>query len=417
MPRGAGFCPACGTAVNAPPLPFESIAVGSAVSERDVALGASRTNPKRGALVVAAVTVALVGGGLIAGTGSGDDGDEQVSPTPSTTVARPTTAEDRPTRTTVPRTTTTTTLPTYTLTPIPELGGAPLYAAANQIVIRIDTATGQSVVLGEGLRGADPDSSLLARAGGVVTWGQDVRFLPDDGSAPVSLGYGEVWPAADPELIWLRDYRSSPGALVRLLEVASGDEVAEVTLPAFASPIGDDGTGRFLVRGEAGSGAFTIDPATGAVSRLSDTTVVAASASRLLLVRCDDALVCGYELVDRSTGAVTAVPLAMASAYGPYTLDPTGRRVHILEYSNEGPAMRVVELSTGADEIQLGVEGGFFPGYRAPASWTADGQHLVLIVDSSLAIWTPGSDEPAEYHLTTGADGDEAVVTAAVVGL
>lgn len=383
------------------------------MSEREIALGANRPNPKHGALVVAAVAVVLVGGGLIAGTGGGDD--EQVSPTPSTTVARPSTTEGRPTRTTVNRTTTSSIAPTYTAASIPELGGLPLYAIVNSQIIRIDTATGQSVVLGEGVRGVDQGSSLIARAGGVVVWGDEARFFPDDGSAPVSLGYGEVFPAADPTLVWVRDYRSGTESQIQLKRVATGQEVANVSLPAFSFPMGDDGTGHLLVRGDAG-GAFTIDPATGVATRLSDTVVVAATATHLLLIRCDDALVCGSELVDRSNGEVTFLPAVITSAYGAYSLDPTHTRVAFLEYGERGPELRIVELSTGADEIRLNVADEYYSGYLAPAWWTPDGQHLVTAIDSSIGVWTTGSSEPARYPITTGATSYDAIVTASVLG-
>ncbi len=390
------------------------MAVGSAVSEREVALGANRPNPKRGAFVVAAAAVLLVGGGLIVGTGSGNEGENQVSPTPSTTAVRPTTT-DRPTRTTVNRTTTSPTVPTYTAAPMTELGAQPLYAIVNYRVLRIDTATGQSVILGEGSRDVGRGSGLVPRAGGVVLWGDAAWFYPDDGSPPVSLGFGEVWPAGDPALLWVRDYTSNNVEQIRLIRVATGEEVARPTLPVFSYPLGDDGTGRLLVGSQTG-GAFTIDIATGVATRVSDTSVVAATASHLLLLRCDDALVCGHELVDRATGEVEAVPIAVASGYGDYALDPTGASVVVLEYDYEGtPVTRLVELNTGA-EVELDMDDTRYTGYRAaPVSWTADGQHLVGPRDSAIAVWTAGSGESAEYRVTD-VDGDEATVTAAAVG-
>ena len=412
MPRGAEFCPACGTAVHAPPLPFESLAVGSAVSERDVALGANRPNPRRGALVVAVVAVALVGVSVIVGVGGGDDGDEQVSPTPTATVAAPTTTRARPTRTTVNRTPTSSSsaVPAFTAEPIAELGGVSLYAVVNERVVRIDTATGESVVLCGGAGRAQEWSLLVAREGGVVVNDDSARFCPDDGSPPVRLGGGHVWPAADPALVWQHDQTVDEA---RLVQVSTGDEVAVVAIPAFSYPEGDDGTGRLLLRPQTG-GTFTIDPATGAVARFSDVPVVAVTATHWLQLRCDEQLACGYEVAHRATGETTPVPLGGTSDNRSFVLAPSGSHVAIIHYGDSGPSLTVVDLATGA-AAEPDAYGILQSGRGETVRWTADGQRLVWVANTSIAVWTTGADEPVRYRVTK-VDGDRAYASAVALG-
>ena len=114
--------------MGAPPLPIEGASVVNEEFGHEVALGAGRANRKRGALAVTAVVAAVVGVGLAAG--AGDAGDASA---PTTTVAPPVTTAPAP---------------RYVTQPIPDLGGARLYAVVEDQVVRIDTATGETTELG-----------------------------------------------------------------------------------------------------------------------------------------------------------------------------------------------------------------------------------------------------------------------------
>lgn len=414
VPRGAGFCPACGTAVNAPELPIEQIGPGTAVTEHEVALGANRPNPRRSALVVGIALVALLGGGLVIGAGSGEGDEQGTSPTPSTTAAAPSTtaARTRPDR--APRRTTTTTIPAFAVDPMPELAGLPLYAIVDDRVVRIDSATGQIAVLAGGSRAATQDySTLMAVAGGVIVRDERARFVPDDGSEPIAIESFDLWPAADPALIWADNY-DAPEREIRLIRLVTGEMVGSVPVPRFAYPIGDDGSGRLLVIAQTG-GTFVLDPSSGAVERFSDAQVVDVTATHLVQLRCDDTLACGYELVDRATGLASPVDVGQNDAFVEIALDPTGVSATVLEYGEFGPVLTFVDLASGTVTELASAAAAEFQGRFQGPSWTPNGEHLILTERGSIAVWSVASDEPTLYRVTDG-NGDVGIVTATALG-
>ncbi len=391
MSRRAGFCPACGTAVDAPALPIESAAAASDALGHEVALGAGRANRKRGVLAVAAVVVVVVGGGLVAGAGGGDDGGDAAT---TSTAARPVTtpAASR-----------------YVTPPMPDLSGTGLYAVADDHVVRIDTTTGETTELGTRSRRAGDDwRRLIPRHGGVVAnAGGTLMFLPDDGSETVYLGTGEGLAASDPTLVWIWQRFGSTASLpVRLVRIDTGEDVARVELPASAYPTGDDGTGQLVVAGPGG--AYTIDPHGGAIDRVSNGSLVAVTAGHFVELHCDERLVCVNELVERATGAVVAIPLDDDQRLGQCAqLAPTLDRLVATSYGNT-VRLHIVELETGS-LLDFGGMSGPCPSY----SWTADGRHLVW-ASRGVTVWTVGRDEPTTYPVT---DGNGAKATVAEVAL
>lgn len=414
-PRGAGFCPACGTALDAPSLPFDSMASRNLATEHEVALGAGRSNPRRSALIVGVVALVVVGGGLIVGSGSGgDDGSAEGRP-PATTAAPVATTAASP-RTTVERTTTTTAIPSFVGPPIPELAGQRLYGIVDDRVVRIDPATGEVTVLGEGSRRAQEWSWLIPRSGGVVLVSEAAAYFADDGAPMVDLGSGNgsSWPAADPTRLWVQSYPvAGPldgGSTAELVDLATGETVATIDLPRYAYPLGDDGAGGVLVQTEGG-GIYAIDT-TGAATRLSDGTFHSASPTHLVLFRCDEHLVCGYEVVNRATGEVVPVEVPNAQQYPTLVADPTG--AHLAVVSNDGTgALKVVELATGnATTVE---DSGLVVGGGSPVTWTADGQYLVWPNGSDLCVLSIGEEQPVTYAVRNE-DGQDARLTAVAVG-
>lgn len=415
-PRGAGFCPACGTALDAPGLPFDSPARPGLATEHEVALGAGPSNPRRSALIVAVVAVVVIGGGLVVGSGSGGDDDNAESRPPATTAAaRATTSASSP-RTTVARTTTTTAMPSFVGSPIPELVGQTVYGIVDDRVVRLDPTTGEVTVLGEGSRRAQDWSWLIPRSGGVVLVSESARYFADDGAPLVDLGSGggSSWPATDPGRLWVQSYPSSGplagGSTAQLVDLPTGETVATIEIPRYAYPLGDDGAGGVLVQTDGG-GIYAIDT-TGAATRLSDGTFQSASPTHLVLFRCDEHLVCGYEVVNRATGAAVSVAVPNADQYPTLVPDPTGARLATV--SNDGiGTLTVVELATGAamtiTDPRLVYGGG------APVTWTADGQHLVWASGTDFNVLSMGAEQPATYGVRDE-EGHDARMTAVAVG-
>ncbi len=414
-PRGAGFCPACGTALEAPALPFDSMASRGLATEHEVALGAGRSNPKRSAFIVGVVAVVVIGGGLVVGSGSGgDDGNSESRP-PATTVAAPTTTVEGAPRTTVQRTTTTTAVPHFLGTPIPELAGRSLYAIVDDRVVRVDAATGEVTVLGEGSRRAQEWSFLIPRAGGVVVASDTAAFFADDGASPVALGStgGAIWPATDPAQLWVQLYESrgqSVGLTTGLLvDVLTGETVARIEIPAYAYPVAEDGAGGLLVQTEGG-GIYAIDIA-GVATRVSDGTFRAASATHFVQFRCDEQLACGFEVVERASGGAVRVEIPDADLYPTLIPDPTGARVAVIPSDGRG-RLTLIETATGdATEIsdaRLSYSGSI------PATWTADGQYLLWTTGVDLQVLAAGADQPVTYDVRD--DDGGARITAVAVG-
>ena len=217
-------------------------------------------------------------------------------------------------------------------------------------------------------------------------------FLPDDASAPVSLGSGEALAANDPALVWIwRGIGPTDGPPVRLVRTDTGTEIAHVDVPAPAYPLSDDGTGRLVVAADGGS--YTIDPVSGAIDRLSRGKLMAVTATHFVQLRCDDRLVCVNELVDRATGSVVAIPADVDKHPGTCAqLAPTLDRLMATHFGDT-VRLHVVDLHSGSRSVLFGMS-GHCPSY----SWTADGEHLVW-ASRGVNVWTAGSDEPLKYQV------------------
>ena len=384
VPRRAGFCPACGTAVDAPPLLIEAASTVTEGRGHEVALGAGRANRKHSALAVTAVVVAVLGVGLAAGTGNGDSAGAPPSTLAPAVTTRP--------------------APRYVAAPIPELGGAALYAIVDDHVVRIDTVTGEITAFTDRSRRAGGDwRNLIPRRGGVVvTADSSPIFFPDDASEPVDLGLGEALAANDPTLVWIwQGFRATHRFPVRLVRIDTGEEIARVQVPASAYPVGDDGTGRLVVAADGGS--YTIDPDSGAIDRLSRGKLVAVTATHVVHLRCDERLACANELVDRASGSVVPIPADHDKRPGTCAqLAPTLDRLMATHFGDT-VRLHVVDLDNGSRSVLVGMA-GHCPSY----SWTADGRHLVWAT-RGVTVWTVGSDQPLKYQVTDR-DGHRATV-------
>jgi len=415
-PRGAGFCPACGTALGAPGLPFDSMASRGLATEHEVALGAGRSNPKRSALIVAVVAVVVIGAGLVVGSGGSGDDDDADGREPATTAAAPATTTDGAPRTTVERTTTTTAAPHFVGTTMPELAGRSLYAIVDDRVVRIDAATGEITVLGEGSRRAQEWSYLIPRAGGVVVASDSAAFFADDGAPLVDLGStgGTIWPATDPAQLWVQTYEprgQSVGLTTGLLvDVTTGETVGQIEIPAYAYPVAEDGAGGLLVQTEGG-GIYAID-IEGVATRVSDGTFRAASPTHLVQFRCDEQLSCGFEVVNRATGEAVPVAVPESDPYPTLVPDPTGARVAVIPSDGSG-RLTIVETATGNATEILNARLSY-PG-TVPAAWTADGQYLVWSTGVDLQVLAAGAGQPVNYYVRDD-EGQTARMTAVAVG-
>lgn len=369
---------------------MEALGTPAGPGQRDVMLGGpAGRGGRRGGVIVGGLAVALLAVGLAVGSGDGESGGS----TGSTSAPSPTTTrgDDRSTRVSrPPRTTTTTVEPSYMLDGVPDLGGTTLYATTGTgDLLAIDPAGVIRVVATEGF-GAN--RGLLVRAGGVVaTDGNRNQFWPDGGD-PVELETGAAFPAADPGQVWVQTY--GPQTVARLQRVADGVVVLEVPLPPRTWGSGTDGRDLLVVA--EGSGTYRIDPS-GASSLVVQGTVMGATPSTLLVHQCDDALVCGYVVVDRATGAVHPSPVTIGIDEMA-VLDPTGARVALID-REDGARLEVVDLASGGGAELGPVELGDSIG---PVAWSTDGSRLFWLDGGDLRVWVVGGTEAIRVRLSDG---------------
>jgi hypothetical protein len=404
-------CPSCGSPLD---LPVE--AVGGVPAEGDeVELGRPRARWWPAAAVMAAL--GLVGlAAVVAGGQAPRAADSTTTTLPSTT---PVATAPPATTTPAASTTATTLVARRTLPGAPFLQGTVsrgtvLYGLDLDLgqLWRVDLDTGETVVRSTAgaldVLVASPYGSsvqLLATRGGAVfgAVGAPVVHLPDDPDAEARvLAMGSVWPLAhaDPSLVWI--VTLGPRVTARVVDLTGAVVAGPVAVP-FGHPLGDDGTGRLLLK--AGEATYALD-AGGGAERVANDPLVAWDAARTVTVECAEAeLRC--ELVSRARpggeelGRVAAPVSLIESDLAGARLAPGGQALASLGFGPSGIRLELDHLDGRpgrAYSYLAGAWGGPVGANEPPLWWVGDALLCGLEEPGTVRCWSDGPQQ-ATYQL------------------
>jgi len=217
--------------------------------------------------------------------------------------------------------------------------------------------------------------------GYVVRDGQPARVL----RGVLSDGGAGIYPGPTTDRVWVQpstDGTSTPAP--RLFDLRTQQTVG--TGPAAPAGLGQpfmsDQAG-YLLYGGVG-GVYDVRPE--GVHRVTTGAIVAAGAHSLLAQECDDRFTCALVLVDQRSGARRQIG-ASATALGFLTgsISPDARWASYAVISGAGqPQAHIVDLSTGADTaLPLALSDNAFGSL--PFVWDPDHDNLIVL-DSSQSV-------------------------------
>jgi hypothetical protein len=351
--------------------------------------------PSRAALGVVAIAGLLAGSALTwALARPGEDGaaagkpatTETTTPSVSPTSAPTTTAPgDTLPDVARPRPTTTTT-PTRTMwlldrPVLPQPTGLRLVGLSpDGDLVRVDLDGG--LVDETEVPGVRSGGGFLVPGNGrtlIGSWDNTGTYLvTDEGAwarAPAGFSNGApILPGDRPDTAWVQRYDQRPpyGAALELMSF-EGDVVAGPIDIAGGWTNWGDQRGSVLV--EAPGGTYAVSAA-GAL-RLTTGRVLAAGMNHLLVKECDESLQCTVALVERDTGARSALPPELSLGDGSFlpgtpSIAPDGNGIVVFGQRGAIFGLEYVDLLTHAS-VRLGDPGGMAVG------WTADGRYLLAL--------------------------------------
>jgi hypothetical protein len=256
------------------------------------------------------------------------------------------------------------------------------------ILRRTEVPSGTQRAVGVDLVGQLPFLSV-GRTAIVLYSGTRLVLVPDDGPVrSFEIGDGVVSvqarPGTDDFVLTTASTGSSLDEIEFALAVDGSIERIEpgrftaVPLPArnFLS------TGTMLVDGPGG--VYALDPA-GTAQRVSDGDLVATGANHYAVEECDDALVCGFWLVDAVTGERSAADLAELAAQSTASrstrISPDGGSVVYRDDTRGTGIRRVVAVSTGR-----GIDVGRADGFQFEDPWAADSSGIFVERDGAVVF-------------------------------
>lgn len=222
---------------------------------------------------------------------------------------------------------------------------------------------------GDVVRALGPDMLL---AGSAL-----VARRPNGAVTDIEASFDSTYPSAVDGRFW-----SLAGSFSELVERdRDGETGRRVALPVDTGPILPMGDS-FIVS-PYGS-VLQLDAATGRALRLADGVAVAADASTLVRVRCDESLDCGLTLSDLVGGdervVATPTPRSWYETYAGGELSPDGRYLAIPFYGVDQPGGIVLVDVERGERLQLDSlatsSGGGFPDQTA---FTADSRWLLRL--------------------------------------
>jgi hypothetical protein len=238
-----------------------------------------------------------------------------------------------------------------------------------------------------------------------VADGPDTPAVPIATWSPAET-YGTLAPrvaaAAEPDQVWVwNDPMYGNEATIKRVRLDGTPTAGPVTLPRFATVLGQDGPGTLALQAPGGFYRATIEGEELHIERQWPTAPVAYSAGALLALDCDDALQCQLTVVNRATGATRPVPGdVVGHVVHSYdnALSADGHWLASVDYGTSAePKLTVFDLTTGTtaleDEI-MPKSYGFLGGIQS-AEFTTDGQWLVYFnIANGIRLWKVGGDGP-----------------------
>jgi hypothetical protein len=377
LPPAAGRCPSCGHGVGEP-----------------VVVAPPRRRPRRPVLLAAAggAVIAAVVVGMFAGGGGGDAANDRPRGT--------TTSGTAPTTTTATSIIPTVTLPGALLSEAPldgtwpDLAGARLLRWAQSGPAELlDPAQALTSQVRLATRGSI--TRIVPRLDGavIVAGGRAVYHPQVPGTAGVvDLGPADVALSSDSiSAVWLVTGTEGEGArpTVQEVDVLSGPTSVAVSLPTDVQPVaGVDGG--LLVRGP--DGGYVIGRG-GEARRITSGAVVDASITTALVRGCDEALRCGYRLLDVRNGAEREVGIDSTLTWWETHLSPTGTASASIGHDNDhGWRLVIVDFTTGRRHDHVLSTAGS-PPPTASVTWSPDGRWLIMGRQDGLSFFRPDADD------------------------
>ncbi len=298
------FCAACGVRLDAPVV-FDA-------ERAPVHVVDSGSRSRIAALLVplGVVAVLVVGGLALLGGGDEEDPDDPAAaaePTPSVARPSPTEPAASPTSRPTPRPTSTPTpapppsvpdIAPADLSAVPETEATHVLLTHGRDLVYLELATGAwTVHEGVGLLNGPPRTAVIPFGrGAVVNLDRGATYVPVD-DRPRPLADGWAMGAAN-DLVYIQSFGRLERNSVLLFDdagaVVDTIELPDQTWGQWILPTGEivvQGGGRVFLRGPD------------AVTVVTEGTVLSVVDDHLLVHGCDDALVCGYRLVDLIGGS------------------------------------------------------------------------------------------------------------------
>lgn len=401
-------------------VPTDDDTIVDAVVEAGEPGGPGWLGTERGRLLgvgAGAALVALVVGVLVGRIGSG--GVESSEPAATTAAATTTTtmpgnsdtlprAPDvlSPTTTRPDRTTTTTTVSVdgWTEGSIaidPDFDREPVEIVAlvgQGLLVRIDATTGATLSTQTSARFGQP---LVSATDGWVLVPDDrggFESVGDDGSR-TAIDLGGWWPALTSGATAWRAEFGEPGQLTRLVQVSfDGTETGDVIDVDGFYPVATDPLGGVIV--QASGGYYIVAP--DSRERLTTGMLHAIGERTALVHECDDQLECGYFVIDRSSGAREPIDIdaqelenLQFGGFGWWSLgsplSPTEDALVVVTFGAQGPAMGVLDLTSGSYTELRRFEN------EPQAAWSPSGRYLYWVDGGSIMAFDRSTGESVPF--------------------
>ena len=262
-------------------------------------------------------------------------------------------------------------------------------------LVEVDLAEGELATRSDvGTSGMGGPSALWAGDGWVVVpdWNTETSLLIEDGEAPVRLPIGPPWqvfPSETPGEFWVLDQNLRQGLAGDAQRVDRHAEPIGVPVSLDEAPLYSDPTGGLVV--QVTEAAYRVDG--NQATKIVDGHLMALDEQRAIARTCSKRAValdghtlferspCAYISVDRTTGAITTLPIDANYSYLPNywsgtdatRIAPDGRTIAVAwSEPAAGGTLGVIDLDSGELTILSDVNEGL-------VRWTPDARFALYL--------------------------------------